>query len=45
MATNQITGSSGIAKIKNNRGDLEALTETDLPCADLAAKLLEVAEE
>jgi hypothetical protein len=29
-------------KINERREDLEALAETDLPCADLAATLLEV---
>ena len=32
-------------KIENNRNDLEALSESDLPAAELADALLEVAEE
>jgi hypothetical protein len=38
------TSESCIAKIENNREDLEALTHTDLPAAELANALLEVAD-
>lgn len=31
-------------KIDKHRGDLEELSQTDLPAADLASALLEVAE-
>ena len=31
-------------KIENNRATLEELSQTDLPAADLASALLEVAE-
>jgi len=32
-------------KVNEHREDLEALTETDLPAADLAEKLLTIADE
>jgi len=36
---------SGIAKIKQNRDDLEALADRDLSCDWIAEALLEVADE
>jgi hypothetical protein len=36
---------SCIAKIENNRDDLEALADSDLPCDYIAEALLEVAED
>lgn len=36
---------SGFETIKSNREDLEDLAESDLPCAEIAATLLEVADE
>lgn len=35
----------GVEAIKSKRDDLEELAESDLPCADIAAILLEVADE
>jgi len=32
-------------KIESNRGTLEDLAESELPCADVAAALLEVCDE
>ena len=37
--------STATEKINKRRDDLEALSETDLPAAELADALLEVAEE
>ena len=32
----------GLAKISDHRDDLEELAQSDLPCADIAATLLEL---
>lgn len=41
----EATPRQGAGKIEAHRGDLEELADSDLPCAEIAAALLEVADE